>query len=42
MFGINEKGVGRWVTPNIMGLIGMLGPRKCVDSPPVVFSVFPD
>lgn len=28
------------VTPNIIGLIGMLGPRKCMDSPPVVFSVF--
>lgn len=40
MFGINEKGVGGWVTPNIMGLIGKLGPRKCADSPPVVFSVF--
>lgn len=43
MFGINEKGVGGWVTPispNIMGLIGMLGPRKCADSPLVLFSVF--
>ncbi len=43
MFGINEKGVGEWVTPispNIMGLIGMLGPRKCADSPLVLFSVF--